>query len=171
MLFKPFHVNCRVLSLVAHVLYISDWGNSDAMCDMASLMPPHPRTVQRLSSDCSIHQIKKLWSGRVWVESLLESSQPPAVWSQHGLWILYFQNRCAWVEWRLGGVTWQWMVQFDWFSESIPKDFFPLVIVNCLLLHRDLRSFYSFLGNIFLRNEFMFTFLFVLEVSQAALLV
>lgn len=57
------------------------------MCDMASLMPPHPRTVQMLSSDCSIHQIKKLWSGRVWVESLLESSQPPAVWSQHGLWI------------------------------------------------------------------------------------
>lgn len=43
--------------------------------------------------------------------------------------------------------------------------------LSLALSPRDLRSFYSFLGNIFLRNEFMFTFLFVLEVSQAALLV
>lgn len=112
-------------------------GNSD-VCDTASLMPPHQITVEMPLSDYShVHRVKKLWSGWVWVESLLKSSQIPAVWSQHGLQAL---SGTVLREWREGG----WCGS-GWYGLTVTlsiRNFASLSgLYNCPWLHLDLRLF------------------------------
>lgn len=119
-------------------------GHSDVIYDMTSLMPPKQITIKTPLSDCSyIQYINKLWSGWVWVESLLKSSQSLAAWFglvlRISLVLSAFHNYSPCVEYREGecGNGWYNVIYLWWLFRT--SFLFLLWLYNCPLLHSDLR--------------------------------